>query len=145
MSMLIYDPGGVFKDGGISQEQLAELAPRLEAARQEVVLDDLALLVKGASLPAEREPLDAAFYLLPEELLQGKEQAGSESVVGRIEQLAGQLRERVETVVLLGIGGSAAGARALMDASCHPYHNQRGGRPRFSLPETVSTRAPPGV
>ena len=49
MSMLIYDPGGVFKDGGISQEQLAELAPRLEAARQEVDQDDLIVALKNAS------------------------------------------------------------------------------------------------
>ncbi|MFP6751422.1 MAG: glucose-6-phosphate isomerase [Pirellulaceae bacterium] len=146
MSMLIYDPGGVFKDGGISQEQLAELAPRLEAARQEVDQDDLALLAQGASLPAEREPLDAAFYPLPEELLQEQQRAGSESVVGRIEHLAGELRERVETVVLLGIGGSAAGARALMDASCHPYHNQRGGKPRFFFAgNSVDTDATRGL
>jgi glucose-6-phosphate isomerase len=44
------------------------------------------------------------------------------------------LRETVDRVVLLGIGGSYMGARALMEACCHPYHNQldraqRGGRP----------------
>jgi glucose-6-phosphate isomerase len=39
-------------------------------------------------------------------------------------------------VVVVGIGGSYMGARALMEACCHPFHNevdraQRGGRPRL--------------
>jgi glucose-6-phosphate isomerase len=39
-------------------------------------------------------------------------------------------------VVVLGIGGSYMGARALMEACCHPYHNElsrgeRGGKPRM--------------
>jgi glucose-6-phosphate isomerase len=143
--MLSYDPGGVFLDGGVTLEQLQQLAPRLEAARQEVDQDDPALLASGASLPAGREPLDAAFYQLPEQLLEENKQLGSESVVGRVGQLAGELRDRVDTVVLLGIGGSSAGARSLMDACCHPFHNQRGERPRFFFAgdnlDTDATRA----
>jgi len=36
----------------------------------------------------------------------------------------------LDAVVVLGIGGSYMGARAMMDACCHPYHNElsRGGR-----------------
>jgi glucose-6-phosphate isomerase len=39
-------------------------------------------------------------------------------------------------VVVLGIGGSYMGARAVFEACCHPYHNEisrqrRGGRPRI--------------
>ena len=39
-------------------------------------------------------------------------------------------------MVVLGIGGSYMGARALFEACCHPYHNElsreaRNGRPRI--------------
>ncbi len=131
MPMLSYDPGGVFRAGVVTSEQLEQLAPRLESARQEIDQDDLALLATGDSPPADREPLDAAFYLFPEQLLEEQQQAGSTSVIGRIGQLAARLQDQVETVVLLGIGGSSAGARSLMDACCHPYHNQKGDRTRL--------------
>jgi len=47
-----------------------------------------------------------------------------------------RLAKEVDRVVLLGIGGSYMGARALFEACCHPYHNElsrqrRGGRPRI--------------
>ena len=48
----------------------------------------------------------------------------------------GRLDGQVDRVVVLGIGGSYMGARALFEACCHPYHNElsradRGGRPRI--------------
>ena len=47
-----------------------------------------------------------------------------------------RLAAEVDRVVVLGIGGSYMGARALFEACCHPYHNElsrpaRGGRPRI--------------
>jgi len=41
-------------------------------------------------------------------------------------------------VIVLGIGGSYMGTRALFEACCHPFHNElprgeRGGRPRLSF------------
>ena len=49
---------------------------------------------------------------------------------------ADRLAKEVDRVIVLGIGGSYMGARALMEACCHPYHNEllrkrRGGRPRI--------------
>jgi glucose-6-phosphate isomerase len=133
---ITYDPSGVFIDGaGISKAELAALAPKLEAARAET-LGDLELLKNKLPVPPEKEPLDARFIDLPERLLAEykKDRRGSE--LGRILVTAAQLREAVDRVVVLGIGGSYLGARALMEACCHPYHNdlsrgERGGKPRM--------------
>ncbi len=49
---------------------------------------------------------------------------------------AARIQNRVDRVVVLGIGGSYMGARALMECCCQPYFNEysraeRGGRPRM--------------
>ena len=111
------------------------LAPRLTAARDEV-LADARLWAAGEPVPAAKEPLDAGFHELPERLLAEFRDAGERSEIGRLRATADRLAAAVDRVVLLGIGGSYMGARALMEALCHPYHNalpraQRGDRPRL--------------
>jgi glucose-6-phosphate isomerase len=133
--MISYDPSGaVLPETGISREDLAGLAPRLVAARNEV-LDDLALYHSGEPVPKEKEPLDAAFIDLPERLLDERREKGDRSQLARIKTVAGALAEHVNQVIVLGIGGSYMGARALFEACCHPYYNQlsrlrRGRRPQ---------------
>jgi len=136
---LIYDPSAVVvssdapaivRQSGMSEEDLKWLAPRLIAARQEV-LSNLALYETGGPVPEEKKPLDAAFFDLPERMLDE-----DEDVFERIRATADRLAAEVDRVVVLGIGGSYMGARALFEACCHPYHNeltrqQRGGRPRI--------------
>lgn len=123
------DPDHVQQTGLVGAD-LDWLEPRLAAARQEV-LDDLDLYKRGGPIPPAKSPLDAAFFELPERLL--GEQRG---LVDAIQRTADALASEVDRVVVLGIGGSYMGARALMDACCHPYHNEvprrrRGGRPRM--------------
>jgi glucose-6-phosphate isomerase len=125
------DPSGsVLEDHGLSADDLTVLAPRLEAARAEV-LADLELLRSGSEVPQHKQPLDAGFIDLPERLL-GPEA----SELNRIVAAAGRLAGLVDRVVVIGIGGSYMGARALFEACSHPYHNeltraQRKGRPRL--------------
>ena len=136
MKPLRYDyTGSLLPEHGISAEDLERLAPRLEEARREV-LDDVALWRSGETPPVEKQPLDAGFFELPERLLEQHAQSPESSELGRILQTAERLREQVDRVVVLGIGGSYMGARALFEALCHPYHNeqtrqQRQGRPRL--------------
>ena len=115
---------------GIVEADLKWLAPRLAAARQEV-LDNLALYARGIAPPEEKQPLDAAFFDLPERLLD-EEHPLTERIVAAGDRLA----KEVDRVIVLGIGGSYMGARALFESCCHPYHNElsrqrRGGRPRI--------------
>jgi glucose-6-phosphate isomerase len=134
--LLKYDPSGTFIDKyGITPNDLAALRPRLEAARREVAEVDVQLFAEG-HVPAEKKPLDAAFYLLPEKLLSDYLKVRQDSELGRIFRTAARLQETVDRVVVLGIGGSYMGARALMDVCAQPYFNElsraaRGGKPRM--------------
>lgn len=106
------------------------LAPWLEAIRRKMywILD---LYGKGEPIPEDQRPLDAGYFMLPEHLL-GQDRKLLENIIAAADRLA----KEVDRVIVLGIGGSYMGARALMEACCHPYHNEllrkrRGGRPRI--------------
>jgi glucose-6-phosphate isomerase len=123
--------GAFFDDQGFSVEKLHALAPKLEAARTEVAETDLQQFAAGAAaIPVEKQPLDAGFFELPERLLAEYYQDRRGSELGRIMQTAKRLRDNVDRVVVLGIGGSYMGAKALMDACCQPFFNElsRGDR-----------------
>ncbi len=86
--------------------------------------------------PPKMQPLDSAFIDLPGKLIEQYRRKGDNSEVGRILRAAHKLKDEVDRVVVLGIGGSYLGARALFDALCNPYHNElpervRLGRPRL--------------
>jgi glucose-6-phosphate isomerase len=139
MEMLRYDPSAVFLDGtGLSRSDLAALAPRLNAARDEV-LGEAEAWAAHAPVPKEKDPLDAGFIDLPRRLLQDYQRDEAASELGRIVAAADSLRELVDRVVILGIGGSCMGARALFEACCHAYHNElprtaRRDRKKLSAP-----------
>src|ERR1043165_1081550 len=110
---ITYDPSGLFIEGtGLGQQDLANLSPRLETARREV-LDDLGLLRAGGEVPPDKEPLDAAFIDLPERLLAEYRQDRGGSELGRILAAAERLKAMVDRVVVIGIGGSYMGTRSL--------------------------------
>jgi glucose-6-phosphate isomerase len=136
MVTLKYDYAQVLiEPGGLTQGQITELAGVLEAKRDEIFVEDLPAFAEGRRIE-HKEPLDTAFVDLPQRLLSEYEQDRAGSELGRILSVSQRVREQVDRVVVLGIGGSYMGARALMDACCHPYHNEldrglRGGRPRM--------------
>jgi len=127
--------GALLPQTGIQEADLRALAPKLEAARQEV-LADVALWKSGAKVPAEKDPLDAGFIDLPQRLLTEYREKRSQSELGRILTTARRLADQADRIVVLGIGGSYMGARALLEGCCHPYHNDlprgaRGSWPRI--------------
>ena len=136
MTTIRYDPSGVFLDhGGISREDLEQLAPRLVAVRDEV-LADARLWGKGGPTPPEKAPLDAGFHELPDRLLAERREKGAASEIAKVIAAADRLAGAVDSIVVLGIGGSYMGARAMLEACCHEYYNEvepamRRGRPRM--------------
>jgi glucose-6-phosphate isomerase len=136
MTLISYDPTGVyFKPGGIQPSDLVELAPRLERVREEL-LADAELWATGRRVPPEKEPLDAGFFGLPERLLAEFREQSNASELARLKATADRLAATLDSVVVLGIGGSYMGARALLESCCHAYHNEvpammRRGRPRM--------------
>lgn len=112
-----------------------ELEPKLQGARQ-AVLDDVAMMQAGALVPAEKQPLDAGFIELPAQLLREAEaRRSSKSLMKQIERASARLRRQIDRLVLLGIGGSYMGLRALFEGLCPSFYNElpraRRGGPRL--------------
>ena len=102
-------------DHGITSEQISALLPRMEAIRQEI--------------EARRKKGELPFLDLPRQ------------DVAPILSYVDSVRERINTFVVVGIGGSALGNIACHTALRHPYHNslppnRRGGM-RVEVPDNV--------
>ncbi|MCA9088920.1 MAG: glucose-6-phosphate isomerase [Planctomycetaceae bacterium] len=104
-----------------------ELGPSLLKARDEVFAD--IELMHSGSIPDEKKPLDAGFIDLPQRLL-----AGEANLLDQIEESAANFAEQVDRMVLLGIGGSYMGLRALFEALCDRYHNELPRHARNEIP-----------
>ncbi|RIK75410.1 MAG: glucose-6-phosphate isomerase [Planctomycetota bacterium] len=133
---LSYDPRNAFlPEHGIAPDDLKSIAAALDDVRDEV-LAEAQLWADGVEIEPSKRPLDAGFHELPDRLLAEYRSRGPRSEVGRIKAAADRLSGEVEDVVVLGIGGSYMGARAMLEACCHLYHNEvpetmRRGRPRI--------------
>lgn len=103
------------------------------AAGQELFAD-VSLLTSGNDIPTEKQPLDAGFVELPKQLLTDYAERSADSLVGKILTAAETLRAEWDRTVLLGIGGSYMGARALFEALLHPYHNELSREQRSEIP-----------
>ncbi len=111
---------------------------RLEPARQalERVRGQVAAERSLQNPPPRLQPLQPGFIDLPQQMLDAYRRKGDASELGKVNRLATRLRENCDRVVVLGIGGSYIGAKALFDALCHTYHNElppkmRMGKPRM--------------
>ena len=137
MQLLRFDPTAAYLPStGLEPAQVQSLEPTLAKLREEMVDIDMQMLAGKLPIPESKQPLDAAFYSLPERLLAEYEADRKGSELGRILSVAKRFQERLDRVVVLGIGGSYMGARALLDACCQPYWNElsrgaRGSRPRM--------------
>ena len=133
---LRFDPSGSFVSGtGLDAAQVAGMKERLLEVRDEVLKTDLQLFSSG-DVPADKQPLDAGFTELPERLLDHYHSDRDNSELGQILATAKRIQDATDRVVVLGIGGSYMGVKALMESCCQPYFNeysraQRGGRPKM--------------
>lgn len=123
-------------DCGLDETAVAAQRARLQPILEAMWDSELPLLRSGQPIEASLLPLDAGFMDLPERLLGEYEANRQQSQLWRILAAATRIRETVDRVVVLGIGGSSMGAQALMQGCCHPWHNQltraeRGGWPRL--------------
>ncbi len=101
--------------GGLSRQELEALAPAAKAAFDGFEVRRRAGELGFADLPADREAAEAAI------------------------RLAGELSARFENLLVLGIGGSSLGGRAILAALCHPFHDllprERRGAMRVFFPD----------
>ena len=107
---------------GITAEELDAIAPAVAAGHEAL----MRMRQKGA----------LGFYDLPDDT----------ATADRIAGAAQDLRGKFTDVVVLGIGGSALGARAAANALLHPFHNldadARKGGPRFFVMDNVDPETP---
>jgi glucose-6-phosphate isomerase len=103
--------------------------PRLMQIRSQVAADR-----ELRQAPPELAPLDAGFIDLPQKTLDQHRRQGDASYLGRVLIQANKLREQVDRVVILGIGGSYMGARALFEALRSVYHNELPPEKRLGTP-----------
>ena len=109
--------------------RLRDLSQRVLQVRSQVAAER-----ELKQVPPELQPLDAGFLDLPQKLLDAHRRQGEASVLGRIIKTTTRLREEVDRVVVLGIGGSYLGARALFDALRSTYHNDLPPKDRPNTP-----------
>jgi glucose-6-phosphate isomerase len=130
-SPIQYDPSAALHC--LKKRYLREIEKDLEEARQET-LDDVPLLTNGKKIPKSKRPLDSGFIELPRNLLDEAATHGGDSLLGRIRTAAETIRGEVDRFVVLGIGGSYMGARALFEALCHSRHNELSRTERYHVP-----------
>src|SRR5262245_13841616 len=90
---------------------LKDLVPRLMQVRSQVAADR-----ELRQVPPEMQPLDAGFIDLPQKTLEQDRRQKEAGPLGRILARAAFLQDQVDSVVIVGIGGSVRGARGLLDA-----------------------------
>jgi glucose-6-phosphate isomerase len=113
----------------VSPARLKELTPRLMQCRSQVAAER-----EMRNVPPEMQPLDAAFIDLPQATLDNHRRKGDVSDLGRALNLANRLREQVDRVVFLGVGGPVLAPRALFEALCSRYHNELPPETRLGVP-----------
>jgi glucose-6-phosphate isomerase len=84
--------------------------------------------------PANLRPLQPGFIDLPQKLLDGYKRKQDASELGKVLRLAQRLRDTVDRVVVIGIGGSYLAGRAIFDALCHTHHNEMPSKLRMGKP-----------
>ena len=113
----------------LSPDVLQELTPRVLQVRSQVAAER-----ELKQIPAKLLPLQPGFINLPQNLLDQHKKLGDTSTLGRILKLGARLREEVDRFVVLGIGGSYMGARALFEAMRSSVHNDLPAKDRTGTP-----------
>lgn len=113
----------------LSAAKLRDLIPRVLQVRSQVATErDL------KQVPPEMLPLDAGFIDLPQKLIDQQRRQNETSVLGRVADLATRMRAEVDRFVILGIGGSYMGARALFESLKSSFHNDLPAKDRSGTP-----------
>jgi glucose-6-phosphate isomerase len=113
----------------ISPQRLKEFIPRVMQVKTQVATER-----ELVDPPASMRPLDAGFIDLPEKLLNDQRRNKDRSELKRITTVARRLQDQVDRVVILGIGGSYLGSRALFESLKNSYHNELPVENRDNVP-----------
>jgi glucose-6-phosphate isomerase len=113
----------------LAPARLKEIEPRLLQCRSLAAAER-----EMKNAPAGSEAPQAGFIDLPQQLLDDHRRKGEESRLGHVLRLAARLRDETDRVVVVGIGGSYLGSRAVFDALRSIYHNELPRETRLGSP-----------
>lgn len=109
--------------------RLKAFIPQINQMRSQVATEREVMVA-----PAALKPLDSGFMDLPDRLLAEVRKRPQDCELGRVQNAANRLREQTDRVVILGIGGSHMGARALFEALRSTHHNELPPEHRVGIP-----------
>jgi glucose-6-phosphate isomerase len=113
----------------LAPDRLDQMRTMMNALRGRVAAD------REMQNPSPKDsPLQAGFIDLPQKTLDAYRRKGDASELGRTLRIAARMKENCDRVIILGIGGSYLGAKALFDALCHTYHNEMPAKLRMGKP-----------
>jgi glucose-6-phosphate isomerase len=113
----------------LAPARIKEVVPRLLQCRTQAATDR-----EMRNVPAELQPLEAGFIDLPQNYLDQYRRKGDASELGKVLTLANRFKEQADRVVVLGVGGSSLGGRALFEALLPSHHNELPPERRLGVP-----------
>ena len=126
-----FDYGNITGEGRVTEADVAELSPRLLAAHEAVEEMRRTGLARG-HLSKDGAPEKVLFTELPY-VAEGN--LNSPSSLQKLKAFGEDVRENVDAVVSLGIGGSFLGSRVIFDVTCGEFWNERPSAARGGWPE----------
>ncbi len=130
-SGFVFDYDNLFGEGRVTAADMEELAPKLQEAQSAMKKMRETGFVK-AHLSKDGEPEKVLFSQLP---YIAADHLNSPQSISRLHELTDSVRDRVDTVISLGIGGSYLGNKVLFDVHCGEFWNSRSKAQRGGLPE----------
>lgn len=126
-----FDYDNLFNENAVTAEELAELAPKLKEACEAIGVMRKNGVIRG-HLSKDGTPEKVLFSQLP---YIADDHLNSEATLAHLAELTDSVRNRVDAVVSLGIGGSYLGNRVLFDVKCGEFWNSKTAEERGGMPE----------
>ena len=125
-----FDYDNLFGPGRVTEEDLQELAPKLKAAHEAMGVMRETGVVRG-HLSKDGEPEKVLFSQLP---YVEEGHLNSPESMAHLQELTDSVRNRVDAVISLGIGGSYLGNKVIFDVKCGEFWNSMSDEEREGLP-----------
>ncbi|HAF32085.1 MAG TPA: glucose-6-phosphate isomerase, partial [Anaerovibrio sp.] len=127
-----FDYGNLVGDGKVTKEDVKELAGKIDEANKAIKVMREEGIIRG-HLSKDGTPEKVYFSQLP---YVEEGHLNSPASIKHLKELTASVKNRVDAVVSLGIGGSYLGDKVIFDVQCGEFWNsmtteERGGMPKI--------------
>ena len=130
-SGFVFDVENLYGPGKVTEEDVKAMEPAYTKAH-EAVMEISATGIMAGHLSKDGEPEAVLFPQLPY-IVEGN--INNPERIMAMEELARQVRNRVDAVVFFGIGGSYLGGKVLFDVQCGEFWNLKSTEARKGYPK----------